>query len=97
MTTKEIPDLQVSFSKPKHVGYVLSCYREHGTIYSIPLDASIVTLKELLGRAYPINAEPLTKPEFAAVFPHIVGAIELCWHDDLEFLIEGVNLPPDWE
>jgi hypothetical protein len=97
MNTKEIPDGQIPFSKPKHVGYVLSCLREHRAIYSIPLDATTLILKELLGRAYPINAEPLTKPEFVAVFPHIIGSIELCWFDDLEFLIEGTNLPLDWE
>ncbi len=96
MTTNRIPDLQIPFSKPKHIGYVLSCYRENAVIYSIPLNVSTVILKKLLGRANLINAEPLTKTEFVAIFPHIIGAIELCWHEDLEFLVEGMNLPPDW-
>jgi hypothetical protein len=96
MTASDIPNLQVPFSKPGHVGYCLSCYRADRTIYSIPLDASTDELLEILTRSNVINGEPLTKPEFAAVFPFLVGAAELCWHDDLEFQIVGSNLPLDW-
>lgn len=97
MATQEIPNLQIPLSKPRHVGYSLSCYRGDSSIYSIPLDASTELLKGLLDRTHVINGEPVTKEQFVAVFPYIVGSIELCWHGDLEFLIEGANLPLDWE
>jgi hypothetical protein len=97
MNTQEIPSLQVPFSKPKHVGYTLCCYRENGPIYSLPIDVPTGLLKELLEREHVINGEPLTKRQFAAVFLHVIGSAELCWHDDLEFLVEGANLPLDWD
>ncbi len=92
-----IPDLQIPFSKPRHIGYCLSCYRNGRSIYSIPLGASTESLAMTLNRSNIINGDPLTKLEFVAVFPDIIGAIELCWHEDLEFFIEGQNLPPVWE
>jgi hypothetical protein len=97
MSQKEIPNLQIPFSKPRHVGYCLGCYRDNRLIYSIPLDAGTETLLGMPDRSNVINGDPLTKEEFAALFPHVVGTIELCWHDDLEFLIEGMNLPPTWK
>jgi hypothetical protein len=96
VTARDIPDLQIPFSKPKHVGYCLSCYRGDGKIYSLPIEASTDALLKILTRSNVINSELLTKPEFAAVFPLVVGAAELCWHEDLEFQITGSNLPPDW-
>lgn len=44
-----------------------------------------------------INGDALTKAEFVAVFPLLVGSNVLCWYDDLEFVIEGQNLPLGWE
>jgi hypothetical protein len=96
MNKQEIPNLQIPFSKPRHVGYCLGCYRDNRVIYSIPLDATTETLLGMIERPNVINGEALTKREFAAVFPHVVGTIELCWHDDLEFVIEGMNLPLAW-
>lgn len=83
--------------KPKHLGYCLSCYHESGPLYSIPMDVTTEVLRLTLGREYPINAEPLTLKEFQKVFQFVVGAIELGWHDSLEFYIEGMNLPADWQ
>lgn len=96
MTASDIPNLQVPFSKPRHVGYCLGCYRDDYKIYTLPLDASTGALLKVLTRSNVINGEPLTKPEFAAIFPMLIGAAELCWHDDLEFQIVGSNLPLDW-
>ncbi len=97
MNPKEIPDLQIPFTKPRHVGYCLSCYRNNVPVYSIPVDATTEALLRVLNRPNVISGEALTKAEFASVFPYIVGTIELCWHEDLEFVIEGQNLPSDWE
>gem|GEM_PF-1894344 len=96
MAPQNLPDLQIPHSKPEHAGYCLSCYRPEGVVFSIPMDASTSSLSEILGRSSPINGEPLSKAEFVTVFTFVIGAIELCWHDDLEFLIEGMNLPLAW-
>jgi hypothetical protein len=95
MNMQEIPSLQVPFSKPTHVGYTLGCYRDNGKIYSLPLDAASGVLKNLLEREFVISGESLTKLQFVALFRHVIGAAELCWHDDLEFVVEGANLPLD--
>lgn len=96
MTSQETPDLHIPFTKPRHVGYCLCCYRADGPIYSIPLATSTENLLEILKRRNVINGKALTKREFTAVFPHLVGAAELCWRDDLEFVIEGRDLPLGW-
>lgn len=88
----------IPFGKPRHIGYALACYTgDHCHLYSIPIDATTQDLRSELGWQYPINAEPLTLGEFQKVFPFVIGCIELDWSENLEFLIEGMNLPLDWE
>lgn len=96
MTANDIPNLQIPFSKPKHVGYSLSCYRGNTILYTLPIEASTEALLKILRRPNVINGQPLTKPQFAAVFSLLVATAELCWHEDLEFHIIGSNLPLDW-
>jgi len=92
-----IPDLMIPFGKEKHVGYTLCCYRNLSAIYSIPMEVSTSKLKDVLGRENIISGEPLTKVQFRDAFEFVACSAELCWHSDFEFLIEGANLPPDWE
>ena len=63
----------------------------------IPLEVSTKKIKEILKREHPISGMPLEKEELKKVYPYVQGYIELCWHDDLEFYLEGMNLPDDWK
>jgi hypothetical protein len=87
----------IPFSKPRHVGYSLCCYSAGRHVYSLPIDASTHDLRSKLGREYPINCEPLDVEELKKVFPFVIGSIELSWSENFEFLIQGMNLPLDWE
>ena len=81
---------------PKHVGYCLSCCLNYSPVYSIPLQVTPEKIKKALGRSIPISGEPLTKEQLKAVYAFVDGYIELCWNDDLEFFVNGMNLPDDW-
>lgn len=89
--------LMIPFDKPRHVGYCLSCYDQSGPIYSIPIDVTTEVLSRTLDRRSPINSEPLNAEEFRKIFDFVIGSMELSWSDGYEFLIQGMNLPLDWE
>ena len=82
--------------EPKHVGYCLSCYKIGGPVYTIPVEVTTKEIKEVLARDHPINGMPLEQEELKKIYPYVQGYIEICWHDDLQFFLEGMNLPDDW-
>ena len=98
LRSKKMPNRLSPFDKhPVHIGYCLSCYKTGGPVYTIPLDVTTKEIKEILKREHPISGMPLEKEELKKVYPYVQESIEICWHDDLEFYLEGMNLPGDWE
>lgn len=85
------------FHLPEHVGYCISCYDAEGPLFSIPISVSTAQLRQTLGKQWPIDATPLTREELEAVYLFVTGYISLGWREELEYYIEGNNLPLGWE
>jgi hypothetical protein len=92
----DAPDLQIPWGKPFHVGYCLSCHVGTRLIYSIPISATGSDLRRIIPDSKGFIGEPLSKEQFVGVFQFVIGSIALCWNSDFEFVIEGMNLPLDW-
>jgi hypothetical protein len=92
----DAPDLQIPWGKPFHVGYCLSCLIGSRVIHSIPISAKASDLREIIPDPGGFIGESLSKDQFVQVFKFVIGSIALCWNPDFEFVIEGMNLPLDW-
>ena len=79
-----------------HIGYTLSCYGQNSHIYSTPITAARDEVRAVLkGRRFLINGDPLTEDEFRALAQFASKDIELGWDPNLEYLLEGMNLPQE--
>jgi len=76
-----------------HVGYCISCYSEDSYVFSAPISASRDEARPLLNRKSMINGEPLTQNELIALRPYLLYEVEVGWDKNLNFYLEGSNLP----
>lgn len=92
MTKNRVLRCQIS-KEEMHVGYRLSCYSPTGYFFGVPLFLTRGEARNVLKREAPISGEPLTFSQLKALQAHLVPNVEIAWHDDFEYYLEGENLP----
>ena len=70
--------------------YVISCYGEDVALFSVPISINKNHMERILGRGeYPINGETLTEAEFNDLRVNVINGVEIGWHPDLKYFLEG--------
>lgn len=78
-----------------HIGYCLTCYGDESHVFSAPISATRDDARTVLDRTHLINGAPLTEDQVKALREYLIGEVEIGWDKNLEFFLEGHNLPED--
>ncbi len=73
-------------------GYCLSCYAPGAYVFTVPLRASTIWLKKVLGHKYLVNATPLRKAQVDMLRRRVIQPAEVGWYAELEYFLESYEI-----